>query len=229
MKIFLDIETIPLGEEPEFTRDTFPGVKVPANYKDVEKIEAYKKENYAKQLTEFADAETERQQSELNEWKKGALKATRSQIVCICAVSSGWYEPFQKSDHDEFRLLVSFSEWLQEMESHNVEFEFVGHNIATFDNVMIRNHAVKYKLEYLKKIFTHDRWSKLVRDTMTMWDIKNWTKLTEIAEFLGIKDLNEGTDGSDIYDLYKAGKFDEIETKCFNDVLMCKEVYERIS
>jgi hypothetical protein len=62
-----------------------------------------------------------------------------------------------------------------------------------------------------------------------MWDIKNWTKLTEIAEFLGIKDLNEGTDGSDIYDLYKAGKFDEIETKCFNDVLMCKEVYERIS
>jgi len=96
---------------------------------------------------------------------------------------------------------------------------------------MLRTHGSKYGYEKLKKYLTFEKWAKNIRDTMQIWAGVRYddkTKLTEIAEFLGIKDLNEGTTGADIYDLYKAGKFSEIEEKCINDVLMCKEVYERI-
>lgn len=228
MKIFLDIETIPLGEEPQYKPAEFPGVKVPANYKDYRVIEDYKKDNfvsqsgahYAKELSKFED--------EFNEWKKGALKATRSQIVCICAISDDGNK-FQSGSDNEGEMLHEFYYWLCEIGA-SANVGFVGHNVP-FDLQMLRTHAAKYCIHGLVDMLTFEKWAKNIHDTMQLWAgvrFDDKTKLTEIAEFLGIKNLNEGIDGSDIYDLYKAGKFEEIETKCMNDVIMCKEVYERI-
>jgi predicted PolB exonuclease-like 3'-5' exonuclease len=223
MKIFLDIETIPLGEEPVYEYEPFAGVNAPANYKDPAKIAEYIKDNETRLHIEHLERQKTQAKEQLNDWKKGALKATKSQIVCICAISeTGHY--FQMSDPKEFDLLLKFGLWCSSLDSTH----YVGHNVENFDIPMIRTHAIKWDLVKLKQRFTFKKFSENILDTMTIWDKKNWTKLTEIAEFLGIKDLNEGTTGADIYDLYKAGKFKEIETKCMNDTLMCKEVYGRI-
>lgn len=228
MKIFLDIETVPLGEEPQYKPAEFAGVKVPVNYKVPETIETFKKLSYEKQFNEHLENEKAKYESELHEWKKGALKATRSQIVCICAITEKGHK-FDMCTEDEFYLLRTFEGWITGYGTYN--FEYVGHNVP-FDLQMLRSHAAKHKVLVLKDMLTFEKWAKNIHDTMQLWAGVRYddkTKLTEIAEFLGIGNLNEGTDGSDIYDLYKAGKFDEIETKCLNDVIMCKEVYERIS
>lgn len=226
MKIFLDIETIPLGDEPVYkSAPEFGGCKVPANYKDPAKIAKYKEENEPLQLIAHLNEHAAKHLQAVEEFKKGALKATRSQIVCICAVGdSKEIDPFKLSTTDEHCLLIEFGYWCSKFDSTH----YVGHNIENFDIPMIRTHAIKHELIKLKERFTFKKFSENILDTMTIWDKKNWTKLNEIAEFLGIKNLNGDTDGSDIYDLYKAGKFEEIETKCMNDVIMCKEVYERI-
>lgn len=227
MKIFLDIETVPLGEEPIFTPADFTGVKVPANYRNQDTIEAFKKEQFEKQVIEHLANEKAKYESELTEWKKGALKATRSQIVCICAIDEHGSK-FASKGSDERQVIKDFWLWIRVT---NPEKQiYIGHNIS-FDLHMLRTHAAKYRYTELVSLLTFEKWAKNIQDTMQLWAGVRYddkTKLTEIAEFLGIKNLNGDTDGSDIYDLYKAGKFDEIETKCLNDVLMCKEVYERI-
>jgi hypothetical protein len=226
MKIFLDIETIPLGAEPVYEREPFAGVKVPANYKDPIKISEYKGDKYEKALKEHEEEQDKKAAELLHEWKKGALKATKSQIVCICAITDD-NRSFSLAINDESYLLWEFDFFLTGMSF----IEWVGHNV-NFDLQMLRTHAAKHSMKNLVDSLTFEKWAKDIHDTMQMWAgvrFDDKTKLTEIAEFLGIENLNGDTTGGEIYDLYKAGKFEEIQTKCMNDVLMCKEVYERIS
>lgn len=225
MKIFLDIESIPLGEEPLYQFEEFAGVKAPANYKDPEKIKEYIKANEQRLVVDHTDEQFKKRDELLYEWKKGALKATRSQIVCICAMDAAG-NIFSQAGNDEEDILTMFASWCVKSNAS----VYIGHNVA-FDLQMLRTHAAKHWINAFVSMLTFEKFAKNIIDTMQLWAgvrFDDKTKLTEIAEFLGIKNLNEGTTGADVYDLYKTGKFDEIEMKCLNDVVMCKEVYERI-
>ncbi len=227
--IVLDIETVPLGSEPVFNPAQFEGVKIPANYKDPEKIRVYTKDNLEKQVTEHLEKEKEKYQAELTEWKKGALKAVRSQIVCICALDTVTGSIFRWASNDETDLLLKFTDWLYIHGSTGSIF--CGHNIR-FDLQMLRTHAcLSGILEQLKKILTFDKWARNIQDTMEIWAGVRYddrTKLTDIAQYLGLEVGNGDTTGADIYDFYKAGRFEEIKTKCLNDVLLTYEVWKRI-
>lgn len=227
--IVLDIETVPLGSEPVFYPSQFEGVKIPANYKDPEKIRVYTKDNLEKQVTEHVAKEREKFDAELIEWKKGALKAVRSQIVCICAYDTVVQDSFAMASNDETDLLLKFTDWICWRGSN--ESIFCGHNVR-FDLQMLRTHAcLSGILEPLKKILTFDKWAKNIQDTMEIWAGVRYddrTKLTDIAQYLGLEVGNGDTTGADIYDFYKAGRLEEIKTKCLNDVLLTYEVWKRI-
>lgn len=227
--IVLDIETIPLGPEPVYTPEKWEGPKVPANYKDQVKIQEYLEVNREKQWNEFLEGQSVKANELLTEWKKGALKAVKSQIICICALDTTDGETYKAALHDEQVLLLNFCDWLYSRA--NKGSVFCGHNIR-FDLQMLRTHAcLSGILEPLKNILTFDRFAKNIEDTMEIWAGVRYddrTKLTDIASYLGLAVDNGDTTGADIYDLYKERRLNEIETKCMNDVLLTYEVWKRI-
>ncbi len=227
--IVLDIETIPLGPEPVYTPEKWEGTKVPGTYKDPLKIKEYIDANQRKQYNAFLEDQAVKANELITEWKKGALKAVKSQIVCICALDTVTGSIFAWSSNDETDLLLKFTDWLYIHGSTGSIF--CGHNIR-FDLQMLRTHAcLSGILEPLKKILTFDKWAKNIEDTMEIWAGVRYddkTKLVDIGIYLGLPVDNGDTTGADIYDLYKAGKLDEIRVKCLNDVLLTYEVWKRI-
>lgn len=228
--IVLDIETIPLGPEPVYTPEQWEGVKVPANYKDPLKIKEYIEYNSEKQWNEFIEAQAIKANELLTEWKKGALRAVKSQIICICALNTENLNYFKMCSKDEFELLLGFSDFLYNNKDAKGTV-FCGHNVR-FDLQMLRTHGcLSGLLDPIKSILTFEKFAKNIEDTMEIWAGVRYddrTKLTDIAHYLGIPVDNGDTTGADIYDLYKEGKLNEIETKCMNDVLLTFEVWKRI-
>jgi predicted PolB exonuclease-like 3'-5' exonuclease len=70
-------------------------------------------------------------------------------------------------------------------------------------------------------------WDRNPFDTMVQWDSKNNAKLDKIARALGLEGKGD-VDGSDVYQMWKDGKFTEIADYCKSDVAMTREVYKKM-
>lgn len=208
--ITIDIETLP-ADMPEADRLALVRDEVPANYKDPEKIRAWCEAN--------ADAA----------YRKTAFDAMRGRLLCIgYAVDDApvrvAYDP---TGTDTATLF-------DELHKALVDVRYpiwVGHNIAGFDLRWLKWHA--WRIEHpIAGLIPFEKWGgKRVADTMSLWqgpDPKGWTKLGDIAAFLGIGGKGEGLDGSKVYDAWLAGEHDRIAAYCAQDVELTRRVYRVI-
>lgn len=190
--------------------ETIPGeempsldsIKAPANYKDEAKILAYKEANQEE------------------EWHKQSLNSMQGRILCI-GVACEDRNPVVYTD------LVAFDRDIMAIHS---EVQWVGHNIAKFDAKWLVRHGIRSGLSFPSR-FSLDRYRGNVRDTMTLWacgDYQDYTKLDDLARFLGVGRKTPGIDGSQVWDFYRAGRIDEIKAYCADDVILTRDVYRRI-
>ena len=207
--IYIDLETTP-GPVPP-TPDT---IQAPANYKDPEKIAAY------------------RQAAVEDEWRKESLLSHKGRVLCI-----GWAvgddEVQCAYGNDEREVMESFRHNLGlSLEASGTSIQWVGFNLTTFDLNWLRHRAVKYGMRDLAYRLPADRYPKNVFDLRAWWngaDYQGKGKLEEIAAFFGLPGKTGGIDGSKVFDYWRAGRIMEIVEYCKRDVELTRELHERIN
>lgn len=142
-----------------------------------------------------------------------------NKITCICAKTSDG-EIFKESlrDKDEGMLIRYFLNWVKERQDHVLVF----HNGVKFDIPFICARACVNG-------FSYDKFSFLTKmdfsDTMKV--ASKWIKLDDLATLYGIE--NKTGDGKGAVDLYKLGRFDDLENYCLKDVEITEQVYNKMS
>ena len=214
MLIYLDIETIPSQRADVIERGP-ELVKVPASYKNEEKIEAYR--------AEHAD----------EAYRRTALDGGYGEIVCICwAVDDGPVEESTRASADESEadLLARFFAAAKAAADASPASlpAFVGHNIA-FDLRFLHHRSVVLGVHHpIHLPYNAASWQGRYVDTMFEWSgARGSIKLVDLCDVLGIE-VDDEIDGSQVWDRYQAGDIDTIVKHCRADVERVRQVYRRL-
>ncbi len=223
--VFFDMETIPDGEMEDFELYKEP----PKNFKDPEKIKAWKEEQKEEQFL------------------KQSVDTNRAKILTIGAATN---ENSSKCfvdlvEYNEKKILEEFESYLRDQREEIVtegfgeprvmfnDIVFVGHNIKKFDLQILFVKAVKYDLTYLGELVHPARLrynQNKSYDIMEIWggsDFNNYISLNDVANTIGIKG-KDGMDGSMVYPKFKEGKIDEIIKYQKDDVELVRKVFKRL-
>lgn len=210
--IYCDIETLPSGPMPDPAT-----MKPPATHKKAETIAKWREEEAPKLVEE--------------EFRKRALDSMAGRILCI-GVAVNDEEPVCFYDkNDEKAVLVEFEKYVRSKLDKMYQINWVGHNISGFDAIWLWRRAIKYNLGWLARSFNFNRYKGNIRDTMTLWACESYQdkrSLDDIAKFLGIESKTDGVNGSMVYPMFQAGKHQEIEAYCLQDVRVVREIYNSI-
>jgi predicted PolB exonuclease-like 3'-5' exonuclease len=109
--------------------------------------------------------------------------------------------------------------------------EIVGHNIIGFDLPFIYQRCLVNNIAARPPINLGEYNVRGVFDTMKGWWLgsRNRVGLDDIAWALGIESSKTGeVEGSKVFDLYQAGRLEEIREYNLNDVRVTRKVYERL-
>ncbi len=207
MNLFLDIETIPAGN-PVVPFELSP----PGNISKQETIDAWYKDKAPAIAAE--------------KYRARALDSMAGEILCIGYAFED--EPAKCITGEEQNSLKSFSDIITGGWKENPTF--VGWNIAAFDIPWIWRLAIKYGLTDLRNAFNRDRYKGNYIDLMLTWatDFKDYTKMDDVAKFLGMPGKTGDLTGATIYDAYREGRMDDIVAYCNNDVETIRGIYRKI-
>lgn len=198
--LFLDLETLPGLEAP-----SIESIEAPANYKDPEKIAAYKQEA----------------QHEL--WLKEATISHKGRIVCAAWALGG--DPVKVVSGEE-RYVVG-----QLYGAMQLAYHYVGHNV-TFDLLFAAHAGLRHGYG-IHKLFTaiKNRWDKNYTDTMELaffgleWkpkiSLENLCKLCDVEAPWG--------KGSQVFEWHQLGDFASIEKHCASDVIAMRECFFKLT
>jgi hypothetical protein len=214
MKVVLDIETIPCSEE---MRALLPGIEPPSSLSgDVSRLEKWKTDERPGQL----EAQHHRT----------ALDATYGRVFCIGLLPlderNSPLDIVTLFGNDEVALLGRF--W-REMGKWKDPY-IITHNGLQFDLPFLWKRSVvnstRPSIELKLARFRTD-WTF---DTMAVW--ANWEprsgiKLDTLAGILGVGQKS-GT-GAAVYDLWKAGRYQELAEYCAQDVYLTYACYSRMT
>lgn len=109
--------------------------------------------------------------------------------------------------------------------------ELVGHNIIGFDLPFIFQRCLVHGLEARPFVNLAEYNVRGVFDTMHRWWLgaKRFVSLDDVAWALGIESSKTAdVEGSKVFDLYQAGKLDQIREYNLNDVRVTRKIYERM-
>jgi len=205
-QIVFDLETIPGPDKPK-PED----IKVPPNYKNPEAIEKY--QNDPKRINE--------------QYKKQALSYIEGRIHTI-GFKIGTDPVGVVFHHDnEAMVLKGFEEAVvnafKEHYGNDTAYgtTLVGHNIRLFDIPFLWLRAQKYGCHKLLRIIGATPDDIKFIDTMMVACVtdkyKGFVSLDNACKFFGLPGKGDVT-GADVYDLWKAGKDQEIADYCADDV-----------
>jgi len=205
--LYIDLETLPGSQYLSLNE-----IEAPKNYKDEDKIQAYK---------EARLEEVYRQQ---------ALDSMQGRILCI-GVAVEDDEPqiaYTHGDEESERgVLFALRGILDNLKSSPT---FIGHNVKNFDLQWIWRHGARFGMIHLCNLIPRHKFSDRVQDTAEMWagpDFKAVCSLNKIAEFLGLGGKGD-FDGSMVYDAYMNGEHDKIRDYCADDVRLTRAVYQAL-
>jgi len=165
------------------------------------------------------------------QWRKTAFDGARGQICCIgIAVEDGPVEVFHGDERD---LLTRFHAYLGDAwreNSGHLRPVIVGHNIVNFDIRFIYHRSIILGIRPPIWFPANARpWDDGVYDTMTQWaGHGNRISLDDLAKALGIEG-KDGMDGSMVYDMWAAGKMNEIADYCKSDVEITRRIFKRMN
>jgi DNA polymerase elongation subunit (family B) len=109
--------------------------------------------------------------------------------------------------------------------------ELVGHNVIGFDLPFIFQRCLVHGIEARPFVNLAEYNVRGVFDTMHHWWLgaKRHVSLDDVAWALGIESSKTAeVEGSKVFDLYQAGKLDQIREYNLNDVRVTRKVYERM-
>jgi 3'-5' exonuclease len=202
-KLYLDIETLPAGEE---------------NHEALRFLHQKKKAKKKKECCE--------EQGDFEQYLLGtSFDGSFGRILCIGYAIDNNPAECLCNDKDEAQMLREFWEIAQEANL------LIGHNIIDFDMRFIYQRSIiNNVLPSLDLNFARYRSSPMY-DTMKEW--VKWSMgnvgLEHLALSLGIPSPKDGIDGSQVYEFYKKGKIDEICEYCKRDVEATRAVYKRMT
>jgi predicted PolB exonuclease-like 3'-5' exonuclease len=215
-KLYLDIETLPAGDE---------------NFAALEVLYAKKK---AKKKKEKEDVDP----SDFEQYLLGtSFDGSFGRILCIAYAIDNQPVEVLSGDGDEAGMLREFWKIVDSISkpSFNTQWpdhrvQFIGHNVMDFDLRFIYQRSIVNKVKPSYELpFARYR-NYPIYDTM-----KEWTKwsnnnigLEHIALALGVPTPKDGIDGSQVYEFYKKGKVEEICEYCKRDVEATRAVYKRM-
>lgn len=111
---------------------------------------------------------------------------------------------------------------------------FVGHNIMDFDLRFIFKRSIIHKIKpaakHLNLSFARYR-NYPIFDTMREWEkwSSSFIKLDTLAKILNLPSSKDGgIDGSQVYDFYLGGEFERIYEYCKRDVVLTRDIYNRM-
>jgi len=215
MNLFVDIETIP-DQRQGAVEAAVALVKAPANYKDADKISAYK-------LEQAQEA-----------YAKTALDGGRGQIVSIaCAIDD--MEPVVFSGSDERANLSSFIRYVDKavnQEGECLNYCLIGHNLLGFDLRFIWQRCVVTGIEPPNFWPINERYNgHRVYDTMIAWSgygnrisQKNLCAALNIPCFEG-----DEIEGSQVWAAYQEGRLEDIVKHNVEDVKRLRLIYNRLN
>lgn len=235
MDITIDIETVANPILMDLSK-----IDAPSNYKDVEKIQAYK---------------LEKQQEER---LKTPLKSLKGFIFCVGLLIDGkeycfsmdndtlhkyqmWVEtPMFYNDNEpllilqegEKKMLTELDKFIESLELYLHNPSIIGHYIKSFDLPFLFHRAIKYNLKNLYNFCNVNRFSKHVFDTHEMFaltDYRNHYSLSDILEFLGLDNHKKETNGGMVQELFDTMQYDRITEYCIKDVIAEYNVFNELN
>jgi predicted PolB exonuclease-like 3'-5' exonuclease len=212
MHLYLDIETIPCEDEA-LKAELAAGITPPGNYKKPETIAEWEKTEKPKLVEEAV--------------QRSGLDGGFGRILCI-----GWAvddNPVQVAHEAEEQLLlqVVLEDWSGALDRAPT---IVGHNIAGFDLRFLWQRCVINGVfpQGLLNAMQAKPWDKVLQDTMLMWHPQNKVSLAKLCKILGVK-KDDPVDGSQVYQLYKAGEIDKIISHCKSDVEAVRACHRKMT
>lgn len=209
MDIFIDCETAPTSEQ--WFIDEID-IQAPGNYKKPESIKKWLDENADSERKKIVD--------------KTAVDTSLAEIICICYAAEDGSVVEIAGGTEKGILNEFFSYGLPS----NRKSRLVGHNILAFDIPLIYHRAIINGLRPNPAFHMHYKpWdNNLVFDTMVEWcGTRDRISQDRLAKLLGIP--AQDVDGSQIHELYAAGKIDEIADKCRFDVEQNRQIFKRMA
>jgi hypothetical protein len=133
------------------------------------------------------------------------------------------------AEQDEKKSLLAFLDYMKRFDADTDEL--VGHNILGFDLPFIFQRCLVNCISARAMVDLGEYRVRGVFDTMHHWWLgaKRNVSLDDIAWALGIESSKTATaEGSKVFELYQAGKLEEIREYNLNDVRVTRKVYERM-
>lgn len=237
--LYVDIETIPGAVPPAMIWPCDPDIanlKAPSNYKDEAKIEEWLKSAECRALETFDKGLQQAKENVEANWAAESINPLKGRILCIGAAIND--EPVQVFCHDpvtpeaQRSTLDDFRYWLESSLGEMAMIKWVGFNVKGMDLRWIFQHSVKFRLTKLARLIPRERYSKMVEEIRDIWtggEYGDRTRLSDIAEFLGLEGKSEGMDGSKVWPAYRAGKLSEIIEYCRRDVELTREIHKHLT
>jgi len=216
-RLFLDVETIPAGEEGA------EALKI-----------LYEKRKAKKNKKENGEDNSDFEQFLLGTSFDGSF----GRIICIAYAIDDDPVEYINGDGDEAKMLKKFWEIVESISipSYNSQYPnygvlFIGHNVMDFDLRFIYQRSIVNKVKPAYDLSFARYRDYPIYDTMKEWS--KWSMSTigleHIALALGIPTPKDGIDGSQVFDFYKAGKIKEICEYCKRDVEATRKIYKRMT
>jgi len=208
-KIYLDIETIPGDNKVELDK-----IQAPSNYKDPDKIAAYKEEKA------------------IELYLKQSLDPLQGQIACIGFAIDNKEEIVIMDSNEAVMMETFVGHLLNNMEKRELEIaEWIGYNIAKFDMPFIVFRILKYlpQLAYLFPNTSKDRSIIDLMDVCTFGVYGNYVSFDKACKFFLNESPKGSLDGSKVFEYYNSGRLQEIAEYCKNDVKYSRFLYRHLS
>jgi hypothetical protein len=214
IKVFIDMETVPDQREGAASA-ALARVTVPSNYKDPEKIKAYREEKGSEA------------------WRKTSLDGGYGQIFCIgFAVDD---QPVIVIDVDNYsreaeaELLREFWRLLDPLIVSNPVW--IGHNVLGFDLPFLWRRSVILGVAPMRPIpYNAAPWGHEVNDTMIMWcgQRNAYISLDELLSILGIPS-DDIISGSEVWDVLQGTDgVNLVMQHCYANVSETREAWRRM-
>ncbi len=213
MILYVDIETIPT-QKPHLMDAVREKVKHPASMKVAKTIEKWEAEQKEGVVQEAID--------------KTALNGGYGEIISI-AYAFDDAEPtviFREKGQGEKVVLNTFFMALRDIWQDISRI--VGHNVL-WDLKFIAQRAMILGVNPIIPIpWNAKAWDKMIFDTMQEWaGYGKYISLDELALVLGL--AKKTMKGSDVYELYKEGRYKELKQYNANDVILARAAYKRMT
>ncbi len=200
-KLFLDIETIPAGEESLDALRLLHGKNLQKNSRKGKSVE-----NFEQYLL------------------KTAFDGAFGRILCIGYAINDNPTEILYEEGDEKKILEKFWEIAGDADL------FIGHNVMEFDLRFIYQRSIINNVRPSQDLNFARYRNNPIFDTMkewAKWSMFN-ISLEHLALALGIPTPKKGIDGSQVYSFYKDGKINEILDYCKRDVETTRAVYKKM-